>query len=157
MLDPGSYLLLLTGTTCLPTRSTNCSRSWAPLFLLRSAFNPGRHVEAMTSDGLALLSIKRSHFIFEKGTGKLVDKKVGVKPADEYVREPVASSVSADQYIHLAAPRMPCLSSNLTTSELGATIPFSLSVRADDRFRSIASVGKGSCGCQMHTKVDSEL
>ncbi|GHJ88846.1 hypothetical protein NliqN6_5248 [Naganishia liquefaciens] len=28
-------------------------------------------------------NIKRSHFIFEKGTGKLVDKKVGVKPADD--------------------------------------------------------------------------
>ncbi|KAJ9108507.1 hypothetical protein QFC20_003413 [Naganishia adeliensis] len=28
-------------------------------------------------------NIKRSHFIFEKGTGKLVEKKVGVKPADD--------------------------------------------------------------------------
>lgn len=28
-------------------------------------------------------STKRSHFIFEKGSGKLVDKAVGVKPADD--------------------------------------------------------------------------
>ncbi len=26
---------------------------------------------------------KRSHFIFEKGSGKLVEAKYGVKPADE--------------------------------------------------------------------------
>lgn len=30
-------------------------------------------------------STKRSHFIFEKGTGKLVDIALGVKPADEWV------------------------------------------------------------------------
>ncbi|KAJ9105946.1 hypothetical protein QFC19_003280 [Naganishia cerealis] len=28
-------------------------------------------------------NIKRSHFIFEKGTGKLIEKKLGVKPADD--------------------------------------------------------------------------
>lgn len=28
---------------------------------------------------------KRSHFIFDKGTGKLLDKKLPVKPADRYV------------------------------------------------------------------------
>jgi peroxiredoxin Q/BCP len=28
-------------------------------------------------------STKRSHFIFEKGSGKLVEAKLGVKPADE--------------------------------------------------------------------------
>lgn len=27
----------------------------------------------------------RSHFIFEKGTGKLIDKKIPVKPVDRYV------------------------------------------------------------------------
>ncbi|KAJ9119116.1 hypothetical protein QFC22_003607 [Naganishia vaughanmartiniae] len=28
-------------------------------------------------------NIKRSHFIFEKGTGKLIEKKLGVKPAED--------------------------------------------------------------------------
>ncbi|KDQ16818.1 hypothetical protein BOTBODRAFT_106548 [Botryobasidium botryosum FD-172 SS1] len=28
---------------------------------------------------------KRSHFVFEKGTGKLVEQKIGVKPADRFV------------------------------------------------------------------------
>lgn len=34
----------------------------------------------------------RSHFIFEKGTGKLIDKKIPVKPADRYVA--VRTSIS---------------------------------------------------------------
>ncbi|QRV78408.1 AhpC/TSA domain-containing protein [Ceratobasidium sp. AG-Ba] len=43
-------------------------------------------------------STKRSHFIFEKGTGKLLDKQIGVKPADspkaalEFVKKHAGSS-----------------------------------------------------------------
>lgn len=29
------------------------------------------------------ISTKRSHFIFEKGTGNLIDVAIGVKPAEE--------------------------------------------------------------------------
>jgi len=32
--------------------------------------------------GAGKASTKRSHFVFEKGTGKLIDKSIGVKPAD---------------------------------------------------------------------------
>ncbi|KAG8686035.1 hypothetical protein FRC09_014386 [Ceratobasidium sp. 395] len=41
---------------------------------------------------------KRSHFIFEKGTGKLLDKQIGIKPAEspksalEFVKKHAASS-----------------------------------------------------------------
>lgn len=34
---------------------------------------------------------KRSHFIFEKASGKLIDKAVGVKPANECVLPSLAS------------------------------------------------------------------
>ena len=57
------------------------------MFPPRSAYISIRLVEVLTLNRPKPFSIKRSHFIFEKGTGKLVDKKVGVKPADEYVRD----------------------------------------------------------------------
>jgi hypothetical protein len=55
-------------------------------------------------------SSKRSHFVFEKGTGKLLDVKLGVKPDDRFVLS-VLFRILSDL---LLATLLLSLSSNLT-------------------------------------------
>jgi peroxiredoxin len=43
-------------------------------------------------------STKRSHFVFEKGTAKLIEKKLGVKPADRFVGSLFSDSLSLNSF-----------------------------------------------------------
>ena len=56
-------------------------------------------IKALTGGGV---KTARSHFIFEKG-GKLVEKKIPVKPADRYARHPNAQIVTLIRFL---SPRL---------------------------------------------------